>query len=35
MRVKAPGKAAAMSTAMTSSSTARVSLEANLNIENM
>ena len=35
MRVKAPGKATAMSKAMTNSSTARVSREANLNIENM
>jgi hypothetical protein len=35
MRFKAPGKATAMSNAMTNSSTARVSRAAKLNIENM
>ena len=35
MRVKAPGKATAMSNAMTNSSTARVSREAKRNIESM
>src|SRR4029453_1512955 len=35
MRVRAPGKAAAMSTAMTKRSTARISREPKLNLENM